>query len=165
MLCFTISIKNGSMPSIHLTHIPIRIRCFDVMKTSQIFLTHSFLGTCHPFLHTFINNMSRLRFNRAKLNQSLFKRHRALSQFCPTCEDDVVETVEHVVMHCPRYDVSRFNCFCELHHITGFPPLLSSFPFPFLLGVFPRTVSVTVHQRLLNCISMFLNKVQRMRQC
>ena len=61
--------------------------------------------------------VSRLRFNRARLNQSLNKRRISATDKCPTC-GDVVETVEHVVMFCSRYELLRFRCFCELAAIT-----------------------------------------------
>ena len=98
--------------------------------------------------------VSRLRFNRARLNQSLNKRRVSASDKCPTC-GDVVETVEHVVMFCPRYDVLRFRCFCDLAAITKQPPLSSSFRFPFLLCSFPSTVINPHATQLMRIIGTF----------
>jgi hypothetical protein len=96
--------------------------------------------------------ISRLRFNRSRLNQSLYKRHRANTDKCSTCPN-TVETVEHVVMSCPRYDKYRFKCFWLLSKITNQVPLSSSFPFPFLLGSFPDGFSTTQQQKLIATIS------------
>ena len=76
---------------------------------------------------------------------------------------DVVETVEHVVMHCPRYDALRFTCFCSLAAITKQPPLSSSFPFPFLLCSFPNSVIKTHANQFTRIISVFLSSVRRLR--
>ena len=106
--------------------------------------------------------LSRLRFNRARLNQLLNKRRVSPTDKCPTCPD-VVETVEHVVMSCPRYDVLRFRCFCALAAISKQPALSSSFPFPFLLCSFPDSV-IKAHANQFVCIiSTFLSSVQRVR--
>ena len=75
----------------------------------------------------------------------------------------VVETVEHVVMSCPRYDVLRFRCFCDLAAITKQPPLSSSFRFPFLLCSFPSTVINPHATQLMRIIGTFLSSVQRVR--
>ena len=106
--------------------------------------------------------VSRLRFNRARLNQSLHKRHVSPTNKCPTCPD-VVETVEHVVMSCPRYDALRFHCFCALSAITKQPPLSCSFPFPFLLCSFPDSVIKVHANQFVRIISSFLSSVQRVR--
>jgi len=106
--------------------------------------------------------ISRLRFNRARLNQSLNKRRVSPTDKCPTCLD-VVETVEHVVMYCPRYDALRFSCFCSLAAITKQPPLTSSFPFPFLLCSFPSDVINAHSNQFVRIISNFLSSVRRMR--
>ena len=81
-----------------------------------------YLSQLHPHLSSIV---SRLRFNRARLNHSLYKRARVQSDICPTCQNNTVETVEHVVMHCPRYDLIRFQC---LLIFLLSPPLLF-FPF------------------------------------
>ena len=106
--------------------------------------------------------ISRLRFNRARLNQSLHKRRISPTDKCPTCVD-AVETVEHVVMHCPRYDAFRFACFCSLAAITKQPPLSSSFPFPFLLCSFPNSVIKAHANQFTHIISVFLSSVRRLR--
>jgi len=106
--------------------------------------------------------VSRLRFNRARLNQSLNKRRVSSTNKCPTCPD-VVETVEHIVMSCPRYDKLRFDCFCKLAAITKQPPLSSSFRFPFLLCSFPSDVINTQSTQFVRIISCFLSSVRHMR--
>ena len=106
--------------------------------------------------------VSRLRFNRARLNQSLNKRRVSSTNKCPTCPD-VIETVEHVVMSCPRYDSIRFSCFCALAAITKKPPLSWSFPFPFLLCCFPSDVINAHSIQFVQIISTFLSAVRRLR--
>ena len=106
--------------------------------------------------------LSRLRFNRSRLNQSLHKRHCAVTDKCPTCPDQV-ETVEHVVMSCPRYGALRFVCFCKLSAINKSPPLSSSFPFPFLLCSFPSHVINAHCAQFVRIISSFLSSVRRLR--
>ena len=106
--------------------------------------------------------MSRLRFNRARLNQSLNKRRVSASDKCPSCLVDV-ETVEHVVMFCSQYERLRFRCFCELAAITKQPPLSSSFRFPFLLCSFPSTVINAHATQCVRVIGSFLSSVQRVR--
>ena len=106
--------------------------------------------------------MSRLRFNRARLNQSLNKRHVSATDKCPTCGDDT-ETVEHVVMFCSRFQLLRFRCFCELAAITKQPPLSSSFRFPFLLCAFPPHVINAHAIQFIRVIGSFLSSVRRIR--
>ena len=106
--------------------------------------------------------VSRLRFNRARLNQSLNKRRVSPTDKCPTCLD-VVETVEHVVMSCPRYDILRFACFCKLAAITKQPPLTSSFCFPLLLCSFPPHVTTAHANQFMRVIATFLSSVRRIR--
>ena len=106
--------------------------------------------------------VSRLRFNRARLNQSLFKRHKSTSDKCPSCPD-TTETVEHVIMSCPRYDRERFQCLCALHHVTNQPPLSTMFPFPFLLCSFPSSTIKAQHPQLIKEITTFLRSVSRLR--
>jgi hypothetical protein len=119
-----------------------------------------YLSQLHPHLSSIV---SRLRFNRARLNHSLYKRARVQSDICPTCQNNTIETVEHVVMHCPRYDLIRFQCFCDLSALTQLPPLTSSFVFPFLLCCFPSTIPPALHARLIARISLFLDQLQRAR--
>ena len=106
--------------------------------------------------------MSRLRFNRARLNESLHHRHVCSTNKCPTCPD-VTETVEHITMFCPRYDAPRFKCFHSLAAITKQPPLSSSFPFPFLLCSFPPHLIKQHCNQYIRIISIFLSSVRRVR--
>ena len=106
--------------------------------------------------------ISRLRFNRARLNQSLHYRHVLTTDKCPTCPD-VRETVEHVVMSCPRYDAIRFKCFHRLASITNKPPLSSSFAFPFLLCSFPPNTHTTHCNQYIRIISSFHSSMRQMR--
>jgi hypothetical protein len=108
------------------------------------------------------STLARLRFNRSKLNQTLFKRHRSNTDKCPSCPD-TVETVEHVLMFCPRYDKYRFNCLCTLSSIVNKPPLVSMFPFPFLLCSFPDPITKSQQQQIISVISSFLRNVSRVR--
>ena len=106
------------------------------------------------------STISRLRFNRSRLNQSLFKRHRSHTDKCATCPD-TSETVEHVLLTCPRYDRLRFECFCALSSITKSPPISTMFPLPFMLCSFdPATAN---QQQLIRTISVFLRSVRRVR--
>jgi hypothetical protein len=134
--------------------------CYIHAPTCTDFSIPLYLSQLHPNLSSII---SRLRFNRARLNQSLYKRAQVQSELCSTCQNNTIETVEHVVMHCPRYDLIRFQCFCDLSALTHLPPLSSSFVFPFLLCCFPSTIPIALHARLIARISLFLNQLQRAR--
>ena len=109
------------------------------------------------------STLSRLRFNRSRLNQSLHKRACVHSDECATCKNNIIETVEHVLMRCPRYDQQRFSLFCYLSSVLKSPPLTSSFPFPFLLCVFPPTIPNSMHVHLIHRIAFCLNQVRRIR--
>jgi hypothetical protein len=84
------------------------------------------------------------------------------SDKCPTCVD-AVETVQHIVMSCPRFDTLRFRCFCDLASVSKHPPLSSSFPFPFLLCSFPPHVINRQAIQFTRIIGSFLSAVQRVR--
>ena len=118
----------------------------------------SYLSTLSP---TTASIVSRLRFNRARLNQSMHKRKRSVTPMCTTC--NTMETVEHVVMQCPRYDIIRFQCLCALASHTEQPPLRSSFPYPFLLCEIPSSIPKSQHHVYIHIISSFLLQLQRMR--
>lgn len=133
--------------------------CYELMPVMPNNSLPSYFRLLSPSVASIV---SRLRFNRARLNQSLNKRHVSPSDKCPTCLD-VVETVEHVVMSCPRYDAARFACFCHLSAITKQPPLSASFPFPFLLCSFPPDVINAHATQFVRIIGTFLSSVQRMR--
>lgn len=107
--------------------------------------------------------LSRLRFNRSRLNHSLHKRACVPSSQCSTCLNNTPETVEHVLMRCSRYDKQRFELFCDLYCLLKLPPVSSSVPFPFLLCSFPSSVPKSMHVHLIHLISSFLNKVRSMR--
>ena len=117
------------------------------------------------YLHTLTPNtssiVSRLRFNRARLNQSLHKRSCAITPMCATC--NTPETVQHVVMECPRYDDIRYQCLCALSSHLKRPPLRSSFPFPFLLCEIPLSIPACQHHIYIHIIASFLSKLQRRR--
>jgi hypothetical protein len=134
--------------------------CYIHAPTCTDISIPQYLAQLHPLLSSVI---SRLRFNRARLNHSLYKRTRADTDICSTCENNTIETVEHVIMWCPRYDSIRFHCFCDLSSITGLPPLTSSFVFPFLLCCFPASIPKSMHARLITRIGIFLQQLQRMR--
>ena len=119
----------------------------------------SYLQILHPNTSSIV---SRLRFNRARLNQSLHKRSRSITSMCATCIN-TPETVEHVVMQCPRYDTIRFQCLCALSSHTKQPPLRSFYPFPFLLCDIPPSIPKQQHHMYIQIISVFLSKLQRMR--
>jgi hypothetical protein len=66
----------------------------------------------NPFISAF---RSRLRFNRARLNASLFRRACVPSPNCPYClNSPQVETVEHVICVCIKYDMLRQQCTRQL---------------------------------------------------
>lgn len=135
--------------------------CYIHAPTCTDFTIPSYLSQLHPYQSSII---SRLRFNRARLNQSLYKRARVQSDICSTCQNNTIETVEHVIMRCPRYDAIRFRCFFDLSAIAHLPPLSSSFVFPFLLCCFPSHIPKSIHARLIARISLFLNELQRLRR-
>ena len=134
--------------------------CYIHSPTCTDFTVPLYLSQLHPHFSSII---SRLRFNRARLNQSLHKRAHVQSEMCSTCLSNTIETVEHVIMLCPRYDSIRFRCFCDLSAMTCLPLISSSFVFPFLLCCFPSVIPKALHARLIARISLFLHQLQRMR--
>ena len=134
--------------------------CYLHMSTCTNNTLPTYLTTLHPSLSSTI---SRLRFNRSRINQSLHKRACVTTDVCSTCQNNTSETVEHILMHCPRYDQLRFHLFCELSCLLKSPPLSSSFPFPFLLCVFPDSVPKAMHTCLMHRIACFLNQVRKIR--
>ena len=127
--------------------------CYIHSPTCTDFTMPLYLSQLHHHLSSII---SRLRFNRARLNQSLHKRAQIQSEICSSCLNNTIETVEHVVMRCPRYDSIRFRCFCDLSAMTRLPPISSSFVFPFLLCCFPSVIPKALHACLIARIFLFL---------
>jgi len=134
--------------------------CYMQMSACHNNTLPLYLSILVPSLSSVI---SRLRFNRSRINQSLHKRSCIDTDKCPTCPNNITETVEHVVMKCPAYDQLRFDLFFDLATLLKCPPLSSSFPFPFLLCVFPDSVPKSMHARLIHRIAAFLNEVRRLR--
>jgi hypothetical protein len=94
-----------------------------------------------PFLST--NPLrSRLRANRAFTQRYLHTTRRSDSDSCThsACASaHLPETVQHILLHCPRFNTAREQLFGELHRLD--PSL--SLTLPLLLGdVQPNTVSV-----------------------
>ena len=133
-------------------------RCYLHMPTYDSNILPLYLTTLHPSLSSTI---SRLRFKRSRLTQSLHKRACSSTNECPTCHNNITETVEHVLMQCPRYDQHRFDLFFDVSYLSKYPPLSSSYPFPFLLCVFPDSIPKPMHVRLVHRIACFLNQVRR----
>jgi hypothetical protein len=48
----------------------------------------------------------KLRFERARFNDYLFKIKQSDTNRCPDCVDQI-ENTEHVLLHCPRYEAQR----------------------------------------------------------
>ena len=134
--------------------------CYMNMPTCSNSTLPLYLTVLSPDMSS---TVSRLRFNRSRLNQSLLKRACVHSGECSTCKNNITETVEHVLMHCSRYDQQRFALFCHLSSLLKCPPLTSSFPFPFLLCEFPASVPKSMHVVLVHRIAVFLNQVRRIR--
>ena len=134
--------------------------CYMSLSTCSDTRIPRYLSILSP---TLSSTISRLRFNRARLNQSLHKRASAPSTECSTCLHNTPETVEHVLMHCPRYDKPRFELFCHLSRLLKVDPLTSSFSFPFLLCSFPANISNMLHARIIHHIALFLNQVRSLR--
>ena len=134
--------------------------CYMSSPTCSDIRIPRYLSILNPILSSTI---SRLRFNRARLNQSLDKRACSPSTECSTCLHNTPETVEHVLMHCPRYDKPRFDLFCHLSHLLKVAPLTSSFPFPFLLCSFPSNIPNMLHAQIIHHIASFLNQVRSIR--
>lgn len=134
--------------------------CYRHLPSCNTSTLPLYLSILSPSLSSII---SRLRFNRSRINQSLYKRSCISTDKCPTCPNNITETVEHVLMQCPTYDQLRLHLFFDLASLLKCPPLSSSFPFPFLLCVFPDSVPKTMHARLVHRIASFLNEVRRLR--
>ena len=121
-----------------------------------------YLTALHPSV---ASTISRLRFNRSRINQSLYMRSCNSTDVCPTCQNNTTETVEHVLMRCPRYDHLRLSLFFDLSFLLKCAPLSSSFPFPFLVCVFPDSIPKVVQVRLIYRMACFLNQVRELETC
>jgi len=53
-----------------------------------------------------VSQLSRLRTGHCSLNQYLHRFHHEESPECP-CSSGAIETVEHFLIHCPKYDKER----------------------------------------------------------
>jgi hypothetical protein len=73
---------------------------------------------------------TRLRFDRARLNRSLFVRKLVDSPLCD-CDMSCDETVEHVLLECSHYDPDRQACEADMAK-WGLPMSMS-----ILLGEIP----------------------------
>ena len=123
--------------------------------------------TCHqslPIHFTMLSThqattLSRLRFNRSRLNQSLHSRHLSSTDICPKCNRSS-ETVEHVLLQCPAYNNIRSDCTRALTFLLGRPPSLSVF-----LGSFPPSVSSSsrVARIALSFVSTFVERIRSLR--
>jgi hypothetical protein len=104
---------------------------------------------------------ARLRFNLARLNQSLHRRNLAPNPFCPHCIGHR-ETPEHVLLECPAYDRMRTAFMEEVARLTapGPPPPLS---LELLLNPTARLCRGLSLDDLLRVTAAFLHRVQEER--
>ena len=104
--------------------------------------------------------MARLRFNRARLNQSLHHRSRSDTDMCPTC-GNANESVEHILMHCPRYAKARYDCQVALSYHTPYVLSLQS-----ILGSHQKLVSTTsmLTSHILNILATFIRNIRTIRR-
>ena len=100
---------------------------------------------------------TRLRFNQARLNHSLFLRSLVASPFCEDCPQEP-ETPEHVLMWCPRYMVERASLWNMLEFL-GVEVRLDV-----ILGN-ATSVQATIRRAVLQLTSRFIVKVHRRRAC
>jgi hypothetical protein len=99
---------------------------------------------------------ARLRFDRARLNHSLCRRGLSHSSHCPHCPDQP-ETVEHLLMSCPRYAAERERC--RTHLLPA--------GVPFLLNVILGDVehlARSVHIYVLEHTGIYLQTLQSLRR-
>lgn len=73
-------------------------------------------------------NRALLRFDAAALNESLSKRHLAASPFCTHCLSlpvpaRLTESVEHVLISCPKYAVARVTLVTAINSVLHNVPL------------------------------------------
>ena len=104
------------------------------------------------------STFARLRFNRSRLNQSLHKRKRSATDKCPSCPQSI-ETVEHVLLHCPHYARIRLDCTRMLQLTTGL-----SLSLPIALGSFPMHVGKRLSAIAISIISVFIRNVRVLRR-
>ena len=99
---------------------------------------------------------ARLRFNRSSLNHSLYRRGLTESRYCSTCGDGVDETADHVVMHCPAFDATRYQVRCALSYYRL--PLST----PLALGHVENTIR-RPHTHLLSATAPLLHCIHSIR--
>jgi hypothetical protein len=104
-------------------------------------------------------HMARLRFNRARLNQSLHKRARSNTDKCPHCPSQV-ESPEHLLLHCPRYAKARYDCHTAISQHMPYHLSLAS-----LLASHERLLSTTsmCTAPVIKLLSRFINAIRQIR--
>ncbi len=113
---------------------------------------------------------ARLRLQRAHTNQYRCKFQlpdpTMVGETCvhPTCRSSfVMETVEHVLLHCPRYLSARRAVVQSMQSIhSPFLPLLP-LTVPLLLGVFPVLLDTALFPLILSVSAAFLSSIRSLR--
>jgi len=107
----------------------------------------------NSIISTFI---SRLRFDRACLNVSLFKRHRSVTNCCPFCPN-VPETVHHIIMICPKYMSLRSRL--AFHFLT----YNISITFLNIMNAPPLSLSAKKRAEVCSFVSEYICGIRRIR--
>jgi hypothetical protein len=84
--------------------------------------SYTFLNTAPYLLHdppSSIKFRSRLRFNRALLNTVRFARHQSDHPMCDQCDQQVEQTLYHIINICPAFNSHR----TQLKHILRLNPV------------------------------------------
>jgi hypothetical protein len=84
--------------------------------------SYTFLNTAPYLLHDLPSSIkfrSRLRFNRALLNTMKFARHQSDHPMCDQCDQQVEQTLYHVINICPAFNSHR----TQLKHILRLNPV------------------------------------------
>jgi hypothetical protein len=102
---------------------------------------------------------ARLRLNVSKNNEALFKRKFIETDQCPTCTN-IIESREHVLLDCPRYDGIRNNMIKALNDI-GINT--TNIPAELILGVNTLGSTANLFIQTLLITSLFITQIQMVR--
>lgn len=115
---------------------------------------------------------ARLRLQRAHTNQYRVKfrlpQPNLVAELCehpPCLTSGIMETIEHVLLHCPRYQLARQVLVRTIRNIYTWPSAVVFLPLtvPFVLGAFAVQLAPALSSQLLTASGDFLFAIRLQR--